>query len=82
MQAGDLRTDPQLSARGAFIDAVHPDAGPFTHVTLPALVNGQRSTEIRHHAPALGEQTDELLAEVGVTPREISSLREAGVIGG
>ncbi len=82
VQADELRSDPQLTARGAFIDAVHPDAGPFTHVTLPALVNGKRSTEIRHHAPALGEQTDELLAEVGVTPREISSLREAGVIGG
>src|SRR5262249_8964668 len=53
LQQNELRADPQLAARGAFVDAVHPVAGPFTHVTLPALVNGQRSTEIRHHAPAL-----------------------------
>jgi crotonobetainyl-CoA:carnitine CoA-transferase CaiB-like acyl-CoA transferase len=81
LQENELRSDPQLSARDTFIDAVHPVAGPFTHVTLPALVNGKRSTEIRHHAPALGEQTDEILGEVGLTDAEISSLREAGIVG-
>jgi crotonobetainyl-CoA:carnitine CoA-transferase CaiB-like acyl-CoA transferase len=65
-----------------FIDAVHPDAGTFTHVTLPALVNGKRSTEIRHHAPALGEQTDEILTEAGLTTQQIAELRESGVVGG
>lgn len=82
VQSDELRTDPQLSARGVFIDAVHPDAGTFTHVTLPALVNGKRSTEIRHHAPALGEQTDEILTEAGLTTQQIAELRESGVVGG
>lgn len=82
LQADELRTDPQLSARGAFIDSEHPVAGPFTHVTLPALVDGRRSTELRHHAPALGEQTDEILSEAGLGADAIASLREAGVIGG
>lgn len=81
LQQNELRTDPQLMMRGAFIDAVHPVAGLFTHVTLPALVNGRRSTEIRYHAPALGEQTDEILAEIGLAPSEITTLRNAGVIG-
>ncbi|BBZ70647.1 CaiB/BaiF CoA transferase family protein [Mycobacterium paraseoulense] len=81
LQEDELRSDVQLSARGAFIDAVHPVAGPFTHVTLPALVNGKRSTEIRHHAPALGEQTAEILGEIGLTDNEIGVLRDAGVIG-
>ena len=81
LQQGEFRTDPQLAARGTFADVVHPVAGPFTHVTLPALVNGERSTEIRHHAPALGEQTDEVLTEVGLTADEIAGLRDAGVIG-
>jgi crotonobetainyl-CoA:carnitine CoA-transferase CaiB-like acyl-CoA transferase len=82
VQADELRTDPQLRARGAFIDAVHPVAGPFTYVTLPALVDGQRSTEIRHHAPALGEQTDQILAELGLTQDIVAELRTAGVVGG
>ncbi|OBH31539.1 formyl-CoA transferase [Mycobacterium sp. E342] len=81
LQEDELRSDAQLSARGAFTDAVHPVAGPFTHVTLPALVNGKRSTEIRHHAPALGEQTAEILGEIGLTDNEIGVLRDAGVIG-
>lgn len=81
LQHNELRTDPQLIAREAFVESVHPVAGPFTHVTLPALVNGRRSTEIRHHAPALGEQTDEILAEIGLTGDEIATLRGTGVVG-
>ena len=82
VQQDELRSDPQLAARGAFIDTVHPVAGAFTHVTLPALVDGQRSTEIRHHAPALGEQTAELLTEIGISTAELAVLRNAGVVGG
>jgi len=81
LQHDELRSDPQLATRGTFVDAVHPTAGPFTHVTLPALVNGERSTEIRYHAPALGEQTDEILAEAGFSEDETATLRDAGVIG-
>jgi len=81
LQGDEVRSDPQLAARGAFVDATHPVAGPFTYVTLPALVNGERSTEIRYHAPALGEQTEEILREIGLTDDEIGSLRIAGVIG-
>jgi crotonobetainyl-CoA:carnitine CoA-transferase CaiB-like acyl-CoA transferase len=82
LQQGELRSDPQLSARGAFAETHHPVAGPFTHVTLPALVDGQRSTEIRYHAPALGEQTDEILGDLGLSKAALSELRAARVIGG
>lgn len=82
LQNGELLNDPQLSARRTFLDTVHPDAGPFTHVTLPALVDGKRSTELRYHAPRLGEQTDEVLAEAGMTRDELAAFRAAGVIGG
>lgn len=81
VQQGEMLTDPQLTARGVFVESEHPVAGPFTHVTLPALVNGARSTEIRHHAPALGEQTVEILTEIGVSETELGVLREAGVVG-
>lgn len=82
LQDNEMRDDPQLSARGTFIEAVHPVAGPFTHVTLPALVNGKRSTEIRYHAPALGEQTNQILTELGIAADELAALRYAKVIGG
>jgi len=80
LQRNELRTDPQLAERNVFIEATHPVAGPFTHVTLPALVDGVRSTELRHHAPALGEQTDEILTELGLSADRIAELGAAGVI--
>ena len=32
-------------------------------------------------APALGELTDEVLAEAGLSPQEIADLRRRGVVG-
>jgi crotonobetainyl-CoA:carnitine CoA-transferase CaiB-like acyl-CoA transferase len=82
VQPGQLLDDEQLQSRGVFTEAEHPVAGPFTHVTLPALVNGSRSTVIRRPAPALGEHTTDVLGELGYGPDEIAALRESKVIGG
>ena len=38
--------------------------------------------EVRHHAPALGEQTDEYLLANGFSAAEVADLRAAGVLGG
>lgn len=75
----DLRSDPQLAARGALVDVEHPVAGPFTHVTQPALVDGVRSTTVHRPAPALGEHTDEVLAELGYSASAIKALRADGI---
>ena len=37
-------------------------------------------TEFRSHAPLLGEHTDEVLSELGVSQEEIVSLREASAV--
>ena len=36
--------------------------------------------DIRRHAPALGEHTDEILTGLGCDPTEIRALREARVV--
>jgi len=36
--------------------------------------------ELKHHAPGLGQQTDQVLAEFGFDPAEITALRERRVI--
>ncbi|MCS6927734.1 MAG: CoA transferase, partial [Candidatus Binatia bacterium] len=35
---------------------------------------------VRRLAPALGEHTEEILGEIGITPTEIARLREKGAI--
>ena len=82
VQAPELLEDQQLQARGTFIEGTHPVAGPFTHVTLPGIVDGERSTVLRRHAPALGEQTAEVPAELGLSADELAALRADKVIGG
>jgi crotonobetainyl-CoA:carnitine CoA-transferase CaiB-like acyl-CoA transferase len=34
----------------------------------------------RHRAPTLGEHTDEILAELGYSAREVAELRTKGVV--
>ncbi len=80
--AEDLCTrDPQLAARGHFVDVPTPegrsvriDGSPFLLSDTPARVRGP--------GPLLGEHTDEVLSSLlGCNAEEIRTLRAAGVIG-
>ena len=71
--------DPQFKARGTLHTATHPKAGEYTFVREAGNVQGQ-PYEVRHHAPAYGQQTDELLGELGYSTSDIESLAAAGVI--
>jgi crotonobetainyl-CoA:carnitine CoA-transferase CaiB-like acyl-CoA transferase len=75
----ELRADPHLLARHVFVESSHPGAGPFTYLREPGIVEGQ-PYEVRHPAPLLGEQTDEVLAEIGYPPERIAELRSAGIV--
>jgi crotonobetainyl-CoA:carnitine CoA-transferase CaiB-like acyl-CoA transferase len=68
-----MATDPHIRARSIIVDGVHPDAGPFTYVGSPAIVDGA-GFEVRRPAPALGEHTGEVLTELGYTAQELESL--------
>jgi formyl-CoA transferase len=75
----EVRDDPHLRAREIIYEGVHPGAGPFTYVGWAAPVAGQ-PFEVRRPAPALGEHTDELLAELGHSPAQIARWREQGIV--
>jgi crotonobetainyl-CoA:carnitine CoA-transferase CaiB-like acyl-CoA transferase len=75
----DLPDHPQVRANELIVESVHPHAGPMREAR-PAVRFDQTPADIRRPAPALGEHTDEILAELGCEPSEIAALREARVV--
>lgn len=72
---------PQLQFREFYEEVRHPINSPARHSTVPMrLSRGPRRFHLRH-APLLGEHTREVLAELGLSEREIATLEVEGVIG-
>ncbi len=67
----DLLDDPYLA--GFFRPAAHPTEGD-TITLAPPVAYSASPVEIRRLAPALGEHTAELLAEVGYSEQQISNI--------
>jgi crotonobetainyl-CoA:carnitine CoA-transferase CaiB-like acyl-CoA transferase len=76
----DIARHPQVIASGTLAEVVHPHCGPLR---VPRPVERFESTPsaIRCLAPLLGEHSDEVLAEIGITGDELESLRHEGVVG-
>ena len=72
---------PQLAARGFFEDVDHPVNARTPHSTLP--FTSTRGPGRIHHQPAplLGQHNHEVLAELGLSDKEIDDLEAHGVIG-
>ncbi|MEK7714997.1 MAG: CoA transferase [candidate division NC10 bacterium] len=75
----DLPADPQVLASGMLVPEDHPRAGRLTTLDTPIRFS-RTPGGIRTHAPALGEHTDEVLAEIGYSPAEVQALRAAKVV--
>ena len=65
-------TDPQLEHRRAFAE-IRDMGGTFQALNPPFRMSGATAAA-RPYAAALGEHTEELLAEIGYTPAEIAAL--------
>jgi crotonobetainyl-CoA:carnitine CoA-transferase CaiB-like acyl-CoA transferase len=70
--------NPYVQSSGAIAGYDHP-SGPLRTVASPIRLDGVRPVPTR--APALGEDTDAVLAEAGLSASEIGDLRAQGVIG-
>ena len=75
-----LLDHPQIVASGSVVETDHPQAGRLRHARHAARFEATPAT-IRRAAPQLGEHTDEILAEAGLTADEIEALRKVGVLG-
>ena len=74
----EIIDEPHVVARGIVETNLHPHAGSLTTSRTPVLLSGQASP-MRRHAPMLGENTREVLAELGYESARIDALIKADV---
>jgi crotonobetainyl-CoA:carnitine CoA-transferase CaiB-like acyl-CoA transferase len=75
----DLLTDPHLKDVGFYTEEHHPSEGKIHRTKLANVFSGG-AREDEGHAPLMGQQTREILAEVGNAKAEIEALLKAGAV--
>lgn len=75
----DIAADPHYRARGMLQEVAMADG---TRIAVPGIVPKLSRTPggQRRNAPALGQDTDEVLREAGLTAEQIATLRAKGVV--
>jgi crotonobetainyl-CoA:carnitine CoA-transferase CaiB-like acyl-CoA transferase len=79
LSIGEIMEDPHIKERRAFIERDHPAAGPTT-LLAPWIHLSKTPSSIHHDAPAIGQHTDEVLGELGLTTANLADLRAQGVV--
>ena len=77
----DIAADPHYQARG-MLASVQMDDG--STLAVPGIVPKLSATPGQHrrNAPMLGQDTDAVLHELGLTPEQIQALKDKGIISG
>ena len=77
----DIAADPHYKARG-MIETVCMDDG--TELSVPGIVPKMSLTPGSHrrNAPAIGQDTDAVLREIGLSEQQIAALHERGIVAG
>ncbi len=75
----DIAADPHYQARGMIETVRMPDG---CELSVPGIVPKLSRTPGSHrrNAPALGQDTDAVLGEIGLTPAQIQALKDKGII--
>ena len=77
----DIAADPHYQARG-MLATVQMDDG--SSLAVPGIVPKLSATPGQHrrNAPGLGQDTDAVLFELGLTPEQIQGLKDKGIVSG
>ncbi len=76
---GDLFDDPQLNAGARMLEVDFPGGVRAKIPRLPIEI-GDHDLALHRQAPAIGEHTAEVLAELGLTPSEIETLSRHNIV--
>jgi crotonobetainyl-CoA:carnitine CoA-transferase CaiB-like acyl-CoA transferase len=75
----ELFDDPQIIARKMVLDIDHPTLGKVKQVGIPFKMS-ETQPEFRHLGPLTGENTEDILLELGYTKANIKKMKDAGQI--
>lgn len=75
----ELLTDPQIAANALIVESEHPHAGRMRQAR-PAARFDRTPAELRSPAPLLGEHTETVLTELGLSLEQRETLRAGGVV--
>lgn len=79
-ELNEVFTDPQVQARELFKFIEYPGSARQVPIVETPVRLSESPGEIRHRAPTLGEQTDEVLISLGFNDEEIEGFRRLKVI--
>ena len=72
-----LLRDPHIVAVGLVESVPHPSQGRVKHIRVPVHMSDCQPA-LRRHAPRVGEQTADILAELGYEPEAIAAMLASG----
>lgn len=79
LEQKDVANDPQVRHLGAFTEIEHPRAGTVKVTNIPFRMS-KTPGAIRRPAPLLGQHSEEILREAGVTDEQIDALKASGAV--
>jgi formyl-CoA transferase len=74
----ELAEEPSLRATGTVVEVDHPERGKYLTVGNPIKLSDSPS-EVKR-SPLLGEHTDEILSEIGLSRDEIEAAKAEGAV--
>jgi CoA:oxalate CoA-transferase len=72
-------TEPQVEANNMFVALEHPVAGPTRMVDVPIRLS-RTPGSVRHPAPLLGQNTREILTQLGYNEQEMERLEAEEIV--
>jgi crotonobetainyl-CoA:carnitine CoA-transferase CaiB-like acyl-CoA transferase len=79
LSVGDMLAHPQARARAMVVEAEHPSLGPIETIGFPVKFSATPAA-IGRGAPRLGEDTVEVLGELGYSAAEVEQLVQEDVV--